>query len=122
MNRPLPSSRLPLYQNEVKCSAFDMKMIVHSDANKTHFHKKGCVLGLNLKVRVFGTRKWPISMVSAVFCSLGLPVIYLAHREQYDMVYHHNDAFSINNVVFEFNSARLSSLVLSSFPLQVTSH
>ena len=29
-------------------------------ANKTHFHKKGCALGLILKVRVFGTRKWPI--------------------------------------------------------------
>ena len=29
----------PLYQNEVKCSAFDMEMIFHSHANKTHFHK-----------------------------------------------------------------------------------
>ena len=50
-----------LYQNEVKCSAFDMEMIFHSHANKTHFHKKGCALGLILKVRVFGTRKWHIS-------------------------------------------------------------
>ena len=75
MNRPLPNSRGPLYQNEVKCSAFNMKMIVHSHANKTHFHKKGFALGLNLKVRVFGTRKWPISMVYAEFRSLGLPVI-----------------------------------------------
>ena len=31
----------------------------HSHANKTHFHKKGCALGLILKARVFGTRKWP---------------------------------------------------------------
>ena len=30
--------------------------------NKTHFHKKGCAPSLNLKVRVFGTRKWPIKM------------------------------------------------------------
>ena len=30
-------------------------------ANKTHFHKKGFALGLVLRVRVFGTRKWPIS-------------------------------------------------------------
>ena len=37
-----------------------MEMIFHSHANKTHFHKKGCALGLILKVRVFGTRKWPI--------------------------------------------------------------
>ena len=27
----------PLYQNEIKCSAFDMAMIFHSHANKTHF-------------------------------------------------------------------------------------
>ena len=35
-------------------------MIIHSHANKTHFHKKGGALGLILKVRVFGTRNWPI--------------------------------------------------------------
>ena len=34
----------------------------HSHANKTHFHKKGCALGLTLKVRVFRTRKWPIGI------------------------------------------------------------
>ena len=50
----------PLYQNEVKCSAFEMEMIFHSHANQTNFSKKGCALGLTLKVRVFGTRKWPI--------------------------------------------------------------
>ena len=49
-----------LCQNEVKCSAFDMEMIFHSHANKTHFHKKVCALGLILKVRVFGNEKWPI--------------------------------------------------------------
>ena len=37
-------------------------MIFHSSANKTHFHKKGCALRLILKVRVFGTRKSPISL------------------------------------------------------------
>ena len=35
-------------------------MIFHSHANITRFHTKGCALGLILKVRVFGTRKWPI--------------------------------------------------------------
>jgi len=59
-NRPFPSSSEPLYQNEDKCSAFNMETIFHSRANKTHFHKKDCALGLILKVRVFGTRKWPI--------------------------------------------------------------
>ena len=39
--------------------AFDMKMIFHSNANKTHFHKKDRALGLILKIRDFGTGKWP---------------------------------------------------------------
>ena len=38
-----------------------MKMIFNYDANKTHFHNKGFALSLVLKVRFFGTRKWPIS-------------------------------------------------------------
>ena len=66
--RPFPSSPGPLFQNEVKYSAFgiplwllfDMEMIFHSHANKTHFLKRGCALSLNLKVRAFETRKWPI--------------------------------------------------------------
>ena len=33
-----------------------MEMIFQSHANKTYFHKKGCALGLILKVRLFGTR------------------------------------------------------------------
>ena len=56
----VPSSPEPLYQNEGKCSAFDMEMILHCRANKTHFHKNVCALGLILKVRIFGTRKQPI--------------------------------------------------------------
>ena len=32
---------------------------------KTHFHKKGCALGLILKVRVFGTQKWSIPLLHA---------------------------------------------------------
>ena len=59
-NRPFPSSPGPLFQNEGWCSAFDMEIIFHSHANKTHFHKKGCAPSFILKVRVFGTRKWPI--------------------------------------------------------------
>ena len=37
-----------------------MEVIFHSHANNNHFYKKGCALDLILKVRVFGTRKWPI--------------------------------------------------------------
>ena len=50
----------PLFQNEGWCSAFDMEINFHSHVNKTHFHKKGWAPSLVLKVRVFGTRKWPI--------------------------------------------------------------
>ena len=53
----------PLHQNEVKCSAFDMEMIFHCHSNKTNLHKKDCALGLVLKVRVFGTRKWLIDFI-----------------------------------------------------------
>ena len=37
---PVPPPPVPLYQNEVKCSTFYMEIIFHSDANKSHFHKK----------------------------------------------------------------------------------
>ena len=37
-----------------------VKMSFNYDANKTHFHYKGFALSLVLKVRFFGTRKWPI--------------------------------------------------------------
>ena len=59
-NRPFPSSPGPLFQNEGRCSAFEKETIFHPHANKTHFRKKGCAPSLILKVRVFGTRKWPI--------------------------------------------------------------
>ena len=58
-NRPFPSSKKSHLQGEAKCEAIDMKMIFN-DANKTHFHNKGFALSLVLKVRVFGTQKWPI--------------------------------------------------------------
>ena len=63
-NRPFPSSRGPLFQNEGRCSAFYMEIIFHSHANKTHFHEKGCAPSLILKVRVFGTRKWPVQLLA----------------------------------------------------------
>ena len=54
-------------------------MTFHSHANKTHFHKKACALGLILKVRVFGTRKWPIAFLPISLMSpsslLKLPII-----------------------------------------------
>ena len=35
-NRPFPSSLGPLFENEGRCSAFDMEIIFYSHANKTH--------------------------------------------------------------------------------------
>ena len=49
------------FQNEGRCSAFDIEIIFHPRANKTHFHKKGCAPSPILKVRVFGSRKWHIT-------------------------------------------------------------
>ena len=60
LNRPFPSSPGPLYQNEFRCSTFDMEMIFHCHVNKTHFHKKGCAPNLVLIQSPWGTRKWPI--------------------------------------------------------------
>ena len=59
MNRLFPSFPGPGFSSKrgAQCSAFDMEMIFHSHANKT----KGCALCLILKLRVFGTWKWPIS-------------------------------------------------------------
>ena len=37
-----------------------MKMSFNSHAKKTRFHRKGFALSLVLKVRVFGSRKWPV--------------------------------------------------------------
>ena len=62
-NRTFPSSPGRLFQNEGGCSAFDTEIIFHSHTNKTRFHKKGCAPSLILKVRIFGTRKWPIILV-----------------------------------------------------------
>ena len=60
INRPFPSSKKSHFQSETKCEAIDMKMIFNYDANKTHFHNKDFALSLVLKVKFFGTRKWPI--------------------------------------------------------------
>ena len=63
-NRPFPSSKKFHFQNEAKCETFVVEMSFNYDANKTHFHNKGFALSLVLKVKLFGTRKWPIDMTS----------------------------------------------------------
>ena len=59
-NRPFPSSKKSHFQNEAKCETFVVKMSFICIIIKTHFHNKGFALSLALKVRFFGTRKWPI--------------------------------------------------------------
>ena len=64
MNRPFPSSLVPLFQSESKCETILMKMTdLHENetACKTHFHKNGFALRLVLKQRHKRTRKWPIN-------------------------------------------------------------
>ena len=59
-NRPFPSFKKSHFPSEAKCEAIDMKISFNHDANKTYFHNKGFALSRVLKVRFFGTRKWPI--------------------------------------------------------------
>ena len=66
-NRPFPSFKKSHFQSEAKCETIDMKMSFNYDANKTYFHNKGFALSLVLKVRFFGTRKWPIARFFPTF-------------------------------------------------------
>ena len=75
-----------LFQNEGRCSAFDMEIIFHSHANKTHFHKKGFAPSLILKVRVFGTRKWPMGLKwlqERLIQSLACRAVLLTHTKMF---------------------------------------
>ena len=67
-----------------------------SHANKTHFHNKGFALGLILKVRVFGTRKWPINI--RAFC-IGNSIIFGDIWHKYHQWYF---AIVIHNCVVKF--------------------
>ena len=72
-SRPFPSCAKRLFQGEAKCKAIDMKTIFYSHADKSHFHKRRFSLSLVLKMREFGTRKWPNNKIklrglAALFC------------------------------------------------------
>ena len=60
INRPFPSSKKSRFQNEAKCETFVVKKSFICIIIKNHFHINGFALSLALKVRFFGTRKWPI--------------------------------------------------------------
>ena len=70
-------------KKEVKCLAFDMKMIFLSHANKTDFRRKCCALGLILKVRIFGTRNQTSVKCPRVAPGLGkCPALRMVTKEQ----------------------------------------
>ena len=60
LNRPFPSSKKSHFQKEAKCETFVVKMSFICIIIKTHFQINGFALSLALKVRFFGTQKWPI--------------------------------------------------------------
>ena len=66
-NRPLPSSKNPLFQNEAKCTNFLVEMSFICVRMTNHFHIQGWALNLVLIQRPGGTRKWPMK-----FCCLWL--------------------------------------------------
>ena len=70
-NRPFPSSKKFHFQNEAKCEIFVVKMSFICIIIKNHFHINGFALSLALKVRFFGTRKWPIVVHLASFWRWG---------------------------------------------------
>ena len=49
----------PLFQSEAKCEGIEKEMTLFS-SNKPHFRVKGFTLSPVLKVKRFGTRKWPV--------------------------------------------------------------
>ena len=61
INRPLPSSKNPPFQNEARCTTFLVKMSFICMRMKNGFHIKGWAPTLVLKQRPGGTRKWPIN-------------------------------------------------------------
>ena len=60
LNRPLPSSKNPHFQNKARSTTFLVKMSFICMRMKNDFHIKGWAPTLVLKQRPGGTRKWPI--------------------------------------------------------------
>lgn len=69
--RPKPCS-----QSESKREIIDMKTIFYPHVSKMHFHKKDFARSLILKVRVFGTRKWPIRICFVFRYNLSLLALF----------------------------------------------
>ena len=61
VNRPLPSSKNPRFQNGARCTTFLVKTSFICMRMKNDFHIEGWAPTLVLKQRPGGTRKWPIA-------------------------------------------------------------
>ena len=66
VNRPLPSSKNPHFQNEAKCTTFLANMSFICTRMKSHFHIRGWALNLFLIQRPRGTRKCPICNINCL--------------------------------------------------------
>ena len=69
-NSPLPSFKIPHFQNGANCTTFLVKMSLICMGMKNNFHIKDWAFNLDLIRRPGGTRKWPInqSLVSFSLC------------------------------------------------------
>ena len=65
VNRPCPSSLVPLFQNESKCEN-DFYLHKNDPKGGTHI-QNGLPLRLVLKQRQKATRKWPIKLKLSLF-------------------------------------------------------
>ena len=77
IRQAISSSKKSHFQSESKCETFVVKMTFICIIIKNHFHINGFALSLALKVRFFGTRKWPILSILAMLLTqttTGLPV------------------------------------------------
>ena len=70
------------FKTRPSAKTFLVKMILYYHENKTHFHKKGFAPGLVLRVRVFGTRKWPIVERTSQCSHLSREYITSPHNDQ----------------------------------------
>ena len=95
-----------------------MKIIFYSHVDKTHFQKQSFALSLVLKVRVFGTRKWPIdsllTLSDRVWRVTRVTYLQMIERDssaQYVII----DADQMRKLRFHFDASTFVSEAESSF-------
>ena len=99
-----------------------MKMIFNYryDAHKTHFHNKGFALSLILKVRFFGTRKWPISYFTlGTSVDIPLPITYVTVLDIFKL-WHFITKTEISTIRYEIKSSHYNPNLPYNIVLTVT--